>query len=440
MADGATRKSWWLEGNFAPVEREVEAFDLPVEGALPPELSGVFMRTGPNPARAESPHWFLGDGMIHGLRLENGKARWYRNRYVETKLRKENIAPRDPSIFMDKAASTANTNIVRHAGRIFALEEAHFPYEVTPELATTGAVDFGGKLKTAITAHPKICPETGEMLAFGYAFMPPFLTYHRFDAEGRLVQSEEIPVGGPTMIHDFCATRTRVIFMDLPIVFDMERAMAGDMPYRWSDEYPARLGVMPRNGTAKDLVWFPIPSCYIFHPLNAYDDGDAIVLDVARYETMWVKGFDTPAHLHRFRLDLKTGRAKGETLDDLPIEFPRIRESKAGLRHRFGYAITTHADDDAGFKLGTRIVKFDLDRGKTSVCELGRGRFPSESVFAAAGVDEDAGYLLSIVYDAARGGSEFIALDAGDIGKGPIARVPLPQRVPFGFHGAWFAD
>lgn len=440
MADGARRKSWWLEGNFAPVEQEVEALDLPVEGALPPELSGVFMRTGPNPARAATAHWFLGDGMLHGLRLERGKARWYRNRYVDTKLRKENILPRDPAIFMDKLASTANTNIVRHAGRILALEEAHFPYEVTPELGTVGPIDFDGKLKTALTAHPKICPETGEMLAFGYGFVPPFLVYHRFDAAGRLVQSEEIPVGGPTMIHDFSATRTKVVFMDLPIVFDLEQAMTGGMPYRWSDDYPARLGVMPREGTAKDLQWFSIPSCYVFHPLNAYDEGETVVVDVARYEKMWVKGFDEPARLHRFRLDLPGGRARGETLFDEPIEFPRICDAYAGLKNRFGYAVTTHAGDDAGFKLGTRIVKFDLDRHAVTGAEFGRGRFPGEPVFAAAGYGEDDGFLLTFVFDAGRNASEFVALDAKNLSAGPVARVPLPQRVPFGFHGAWFAD
>jgi carotenoid cleavage dioxygenase len=446
MAEQATqeragaRTPWWLSGNFAPVARETEAFDLAVEGALPPELSGVFMRTGPNPAREPSPHWFLGDGMIHGLRIERGRVRWYRNRYVETALRMRALSPRDPAVFMDKAASTANTNIVRHGGRILALEEAHFPYEIDAELGTRGQVDFSGRLKTALTAHPKICPETGEMLAFGYSFMPPFLTYHRFSAAGDLVQSEEIPVGGPTMMHDFAASRRRVAFMDLPIVFDLETAMAGGMPYRWSDDYPARLGVMPREGSAGDLKWFDIPACYVFHPLNAYDDGETLVIDVARYEKMWVTGFNHPARLHRFRLDLASGRARGEDLSDLSIEFPRLRDSRAGLKNRYGYAVTTHEAAAPGFNLGTRIVKFDLDRGTSEIAELGAGRAPSEAVFAAAGPGEDEGYLLAIVYDAARDASDFIVLDARDVAKGPVARVGLPQRVPFGFHAAWFAD
>lgn len=438
MADGQDRAQWWLQGNFAPVEREVEAFDLKVEGALPPELSGLFLRTGPNPASAPSKHWFLGDGMLHGVRIEGGKAKWYRNRYVETARRKR--AFNDIEGALDKTLSTANTNIVRHAGRILALEEAHFPYEVAGDLSTTGAVDFAGRLTTAFTAHPKICPETGEMLAFGYGFMPPYCVYHRFDRSGALVQSTEIPVKGPVMMHDFGVSRRHAIFMDLPMVFDMATAMAGGMPFNWSDNYPARLGVMPREGKSEDIVWFDIPPCYVFHPLNAFDDGSAVVLDVARYEKLWIKGFNHPARLHRFRLDLASGRVSGEDIDDRAVEFPRIADDRAGLKHRYGYAVSTHEKDAHGFVVGTRIVKYDVERGSAEIAELGAGRNPSEAVLARAGAGEDDGYVMAIVYDGPRGGSEFVVFDAKALAKGPVARVALPQRVPFGFHAAWFAD
>ena len=438
MADGQDRAGWWMQGNFAPVADEVEAFDLRIEGALPPELTGLFLRTGPNPAAAPSKHWFLGDGMLHGVRLEAGRAKWYRNRYVATARRTRKF--NDIEGALDKTLSTANTNITRHAGRILALEEAHFPYEVRGDLSTVGPTDFGGRLSTAFTAHPKICPQTGEMLAFGYGFMPPYCVYHRFDTSGALVQSTEIPVRGPVMMHDFGVSRRHAIFMDLPMVFDMGVAMAGGMPFNWSDDYPARLGVMPREGKAEDIVWFDIPPCYIFHPLNAYDDGDAVVLDVARYEKLWIKGFNHPARLHRFRLDLKTGRARGEDLDDRAIEFPRVADDKAGFRHRYGYAVTTHEDDAHGFIVGTRVVKYDLETGAADVAELGPGRNPSEAVFARSGAGEDDGYVLAIIYDGAGNGSEFVVFDAKSMRKGPVARVALPQRVPFGFHAAWFAD
>lgn len=439
--EAGRRTAFWLDGNFAPVTEETEAFDLKIEGALPPELTGVYMRNGPNPKNGASAHWFLGNGMLHGVRPERGKARWYRNRYVKTPTLDDQRSPTDPANMMDRTRSSANTNIVRHAGRYLALEEAHFPYEVTGDLETVGAVNFGGKLATAFTAHPKFCPETGEMLAFGYGFTPPFLTYYRFDARGRLVQSTEIPVGGPTMIHDFCATRAHAIFMDLPIVFDMERAMQGTMPYRWSDTYPARLGVMPRDGIAGQLKWFDIKPCYIFHPMNAYDDGRTIVFDAARYERLWDKGWrDSRARLTRFTLDLDSGRATEGGLDERPIEFPRIADGKAGFKHRYGYAPITPGEHEENFALGTKFLKFDLETGKTETCDFGDGCHAGELVHAGGDGGEDSGWLMGFAHDDRGNKSSFVVLDAGDVAKGPVARIALPQRVPYGFHGNWFAD
>lgn len=438
MADGGEQRDWFLDGNFAPVTREVEAFDLKVEGALPRELTGTYMRIGPNPKSGHSAHWFLGDGMVHGMRLEGGRAAWYRNRYVQTTRLTQ---PRDrmEAVF-DLSASTANTNIVRHNGRLLALEEAHFPYEVTPDLATRGPVDFDGKLKGAFTAHPKFCPATGEMLAFGYGFMPPYLTYYRADASGRLVQAEEIPVTGPTMIHDFCVTATRVIFMDLPIVFDIEIAMAGGMPFKWSDDYPARLGVMPRNGTAKDLRWYDIPPCYVFHPLNAFDDGDKIVFDVARYERLWDKGWkDSRARLTRWVIDPASSRVSQDQLYDMPLEFPRCADAKAGFKNRYGYAAMTMDDDSVDFAGASRVLKFDLESGAHKSFDFGAGHHVGEFVHAAAAdVAEDAGWIMGLVHDDSANKTSLAVLDAADMNL--VARVALPQRVPYGFHGNWFAD
>jgi carotenoid cleavage dioxygenase len=442
MIDEApVRTAWWLDGNFAPLTDETEAFDLKIEGALPPELTGTYMRNGPNPKSGVSAHWFLGSGMLHGMRLEAGKAKWYRNRYVQTpRLQSEGRAI-DPAEMMDRTQSSANTNIVRHAGRYLALEEAHFPYEVTSDLATKGPVDFGGKLTTSFTAHPKFCPETGEMLAFGYGFMPPFLTYHRFDKDGRLVQSTEIPVGGPTMIHDFCVTRRYAIFMDLPIIFDMERAMQGAMPFRWSDDYPARLGVMPRNGKAEDLKWFDIKPCYVFHPMNAYDDGDTIIFDTAHYDRLWDKGWkDSRARLHRWTLDLKTGKAREERLDDRPIEFPRIADAKAGFKHRFGYAPTTPGEHEENFALGSHVIKFDLETGASETYDFGDGTHVGEVVHAPGKGGKDSGWLMGYAHNDRGAKSSLVVFDASNVKAGPVAKIALPQRVPYGFHGNWFAD
>ena len=441
MSDVRARTAWWMDGNFAPVREETESFELKIEGALPPELTGVYMRNGPNPKNGPTGHWFVGDGMLHGVRIEAGGAAWYRNRYVQTPNLKGRSSGVDPGAMMDRTRSSANTNIVRCAGQFLALEEAHFPYKVTGDLKTNGPEDFGGKLKTALTAHPKFCPETGEMLAFGYSFMAPYLTYHRFDRDGRLVQSTEIPVGGPTMIHDFCVTRRYAIFMDLPIVFDLELAMKGSMPYRWSDEYPARLGVMPREGDAADLKWFDVKPCYVFHSLNAYDDGDTIVFDVSRYGRLWDKGWkDSRARLHRWTLDLKTGHVSEEQLDDRPMEFPRVADSKAGLKHRFGYAPTTPGEHEENFALGATVLKFDLQTGTSESYEFGGGSHIGEVVHAASRGGEDAGWLMGFMHDDNGARSSFVVLDASNVRAGPVAKIPLPQRVPYGFHGNWFSD
>jgi carotenoid cleavage dioxygenase len=429
-----------LRGNYAPVSQEVTAFDLPVEGAVPPELAGLYLRNGPNPKSGWSAHWFLGDGMLHGVRLEGGRAAWYRNRWVRTRSLEEGLSFVREDGSVDRSVGVANTAVASHAGRILALVESSLPTEVTGELETLGPYDFAGRLTTAMTAHPKLCPVTGELHFFGYAFAPPFLTYHRADAAGKLVRSEEIEVPGPTMIHDFAITRGHVVFMDLPVVFDPALVAQGRFPYRWSDEYGARVGVMPRGGSNADVRWFEVEPCYVFHPLNAWDDGGAVVVDVARYRELWREdsGAFDPARLHRWRLDLATGRATEQALDDRAIEFPRVDERRVGLAHRFGWAVaspTSVVEPNA-------LVKYDLAGGKVEAHEFGPGCAPGEGVFvpASAGAGEDEGYVLAYVYDASRDGSELVILDAARFVGRPVARIRLPQRVPFGFHGAWVPD
>ncbi len=433
-----------LRGNYAPVSEEIDVVDLPVEGALPPELRGVYLRNGPNPRQGRSEHWFLGDGMLHGVRLENGRAAWYRNRYVRTRTLVEGVEFIDETGNVDYTAGVSNTNVIQHAGRVYALVESSFPVEVTRALETVGVCDFGGRLSTSFTAHPKTCPRTGELHAFGYGFLPPYLTYHRLDAGGHLVQSAVIEVPGPTMMHDFAITAGHVVFMDLPVVFDPELALQKQLPYRWSDEYGARLGVMPRGGGNADVRWFPIRPCYVFHPLNAYEEGPAIVIDVARYPELWRGGPRevATAVLYRWSIDLASGRVAEQQLDDRPIEFPRADERRLGLPHRYGYAAGNVFEgfDDAAQQCA--LVKYDLRTGASTAHAFGLGRTPSEGVFvpAAARAAEDEGYVMQFVYDAARHASDFVVLDASDVRKPPLAVVPLPQRVPFGFHGNWIPD
>ncbi len=430
-----------LRGNYAPVQQEISAFDLPVEGAIPPELAGLYLRNGPNPKSGGSAHWFLGDGMLHGMRLEGGRASWYRNRWVRTRSLEEGLSFVRADGSVDRSVGVANTAVVAHARRIFALVETSLPTEVTGELETLGPYDFGGRLDTAMTAHPKLCPATGELHFFGYAFAPPFLTYHRADAGGQLVQSEVIEVPGPTLIHDFAITRRRVVFMDLPVVFAPEELARSGFPYRWSDDYGARVGILRRGGTNADARWFEVEPCYVFHPLNAFDDGEAVVMDVVRYRELWRAGADRfePARLHRWRFDLESGKTSEEGLDERPVEFPRVDERRAGLPHRYGWAV---GGLDNALQGPSSLVKYDLASGKVEAHEFGAGFAPGEGVFVPASgrAGEDEGFVLAYVYDASRDGSELVILDAARFAARPVARILLPQRVPFGFHGAWVPD
>ncbi len=436
-----------LRGNYAPVFEEVSAAadGLVVEGSLPPELNGLYLRNGPNPHTGRSGHWFMGDGMLHGIRLDQGQASWYRNRYVQTRALNEPDARMigdDGSV--DHTIGVNNTHVIRHAGRILALVESSFPSEIAPDLSTIGPYDYNGRLDTAMTAHPKVCPLTGELHFFGYGFFPPYLTYHRVSAAGELVHSQVIDVPGPTMVHDFSITEHYVLFMDLPVVFDLELAMQGTMPYRWDEDYGARIGVLRRPGAGHSggldpeaVRWFDIDPCYVFHPMNSFEDGAGIVFDTARYPELWRSkstNFNNDAALHRWRIDLGVGTVTEEVLDDRAIEFPRVNENLVGLPNRFGYAVATFGEQNS-------LVKYDLLSGVSTAHDFGAAQIPGEAVFAPSGnPGEDAGWLLTYVYDKPTDSSSFVVLDASDIAAAPVASIRLPQRVPFGFHGSWLPD
>jgi carotenoid cleavage dioxygenase len=418
----------------APIEREVESEELVVSGEIPPELEGSYVRNGPNP-RGTSAHWFVGDGMLHGIRLGAGRAQRYANRWVRTKTFETGAQPIGLTGKVDLRAGVSNTSVVEHAGRMFALVESSFPCEVTPQLETIGAYDFAGRLRTPMTAHPKRCPITGELHFFGYSPVPqlPALTYHRVDAAGALVESRAIEVPGRTMMHDFAITSGHVIFMDLPVVFDLQRALRGTMPFRWSDDYGARLGIMSREGD-RTVRWFDIEPCYVFHVLNAFEDGSRIVIDAVRYEELWRDSADTFGNraLHQWTIDLASGAVHETQLDDLPVEFPRLDDARTGLSYRYGYAVGTLNEGRSG------IVKYDLatKQNVQFLCEP--GQIAGEFVFVAApsAAAEDDGWLLGLIYDQTRDASDFVVIEARDLTR--VASVHLPQRVPGGFHGGWF--
>ncbi len=433
-------KPWWLQHNYGPVDGEAEETDLEVEGTIPPELTGLYLRNGSNPHTGESSHWFVGDGMVHGVTLVKGKPKWYRRRYIETPVLKTDSGLGVPSL----TDHTANVSVIHHGDRILASGEIGLPYEIDTDLKTVGTHDYAGALATAMTAHPKIDPVTGEMLMFGYGFTPPYLTFHVVDAKGNLTKSEEITVKGPSMMHDFSITENYVIFMDLPITFDIDLVGQGKaFPYAWEDGYGARLGVMPRDGTNADVVWMEISDCYIFHTLNAYEEGDKIILEAARNEKLWAGGadsFDGRPYLYRFEIDLIKKSVKESQVEEMPVEFPQLDRRTIGRKQRYGYAAAIQRDQGPNsIPAAVGLMKFDRQKDTSKLHELPAGQQPDEPFFVPASKDagEDEGWLLSYVYDHRTEKSDLVIFDASNIAADPVGRVKLPYRVPFGFHGVW---
>ncbi|WP_337660945.1 carotenoid oxygenase family protein [Erythrobacter sp. Alg231-14] len=430
---------FWMTGNFAPVGESIETTDLKITGEIPRELNGRYLRNGPNPRAKASVDWFLGEGMIHGVKISDGKANWYRNRYVQTPLLDfEEITNENRLV---RGNSLANTHIVGHADKVLALQETQIPIEMSGDLDTVGPYDFGGKLTGNMTAHPKICPKTGEMLFFGYGIMPPFLTYYRVSPHGELVQSEVIDVKAATMVHDFAITENYVLFMDLPMLWDLTKLGKPGIPISYDESYGARLGVMPRTGTSKDVQWFEIEPCYVYHTMNAYERGSKVIFHAPRmigYTSVGMKNPPVPK-LHRWTIDLDNGSVTEAPLDDLGVDFPMTSPLLVGQPHQHGYAAefdTGGAPNLLGFH------KYDMETGASTCHRLKDGRTGSEAIFIPANdpKSEDDGYLMTYVYDPSEKLSELVILNAKEMSDNPIARIHLQARVPAGFHGSWIAD
>ncbi len=451
----------YLEGPFAPVEEEVTATDLAVVGALPPELDGRYLRNGPNPMwqhveDAALHHWFVGDGMVHGIRLRDGRAEWYRNRWVRSTAVSEALGEAPAPGERHGGMDTANTHVVAHAGKILALVEAGArPVELSDELATICHTDLDGTLPNGFTAHPKRDPDTGELFAIAYHWALDHVQYVVVGVDGQVRKLERLPITDGPMIHDMSISERFAVVYDMPVCFDLDLAAAGRrLPYGWQEGRAARIGVLPREGTADDLRWFEVDPCYVFHALNAYDvpgtDGDEgqLVMEVVRHEKVFAQDLlgpaDGPPTLWRWTLDLDRGTVAAEQLDDRGQEFPRVADGHVGRRVRYGWTSPFPVSQPGHLGTGPEVLRHDLLTGTSATYSAGASRQVGEAVaIPRDGADprsEDDAWLMALAHDRDTDRGELVVWAADAPGEEPVARVPLPVRVPLGFHGSWIPE
>ncbi|KAL5543570.1 hypothetical protein UlMin_007354 [Ulmus minor] len=487
----------YLSGNFAPARDETPpTVDLPVIGFLPECLDGEFVRVGPNHkfAPVAGCHWFDGDGMVHGIRIKDGKAT-YVSRYVRTsRLKQEEyfgaskfmkfgdlkgffgllmvnmqmLRAKLKVLDVSYGTGTANTALVYHHGKLLALSEADKPYVLKVledgDLQTLGMLDYDKRLSHSFTAHPKVDPVTGEMFTFGYAHTPPYITYRVISKDGFMHDPVPITISDPIMMHDFAITENYAIFMDLPLYFrPKEMVKDNKLIFTFDATKKARFGVLPRY--AKDdllIKWFELPNCFIFHNANAWEEEDEVVLITSRLENpdldmvsgkVKEKLGNFSNEMYEMRFNMKTGLATQKKLSETAVDFPRVNESYTGRKQRYVYG--TRLDDSIAKVTG--IVKFDLhaepESGKkfievggnvAGLYDLGPGRFGSEAIYVpkVPGVtsEEDDGYLIFFVHDENTGKSAVHVIDAKTMSPDPVAVVDLPHRVPYGFHALFVTE
>lgn len=446
-----SREHRFLTGIHAPMHEELTLTDLAVTGAIPVELSGRYLRIGPNPFKPDPRgyHWFTGDGMVHGLRLKDGKALWYRNRYVRSNRLESDGGPTAAPGPRHGGFDTVNTNIVRIAGKTMALVEAgSTPVELSDDLETIAYSDFGGGLRGPFTAHPHQDPKTGELHAITYDAMTPDTVWHvAMDARGKVLRELAVPVKHGPSIHDSAFTDRYVLVFDLPVTFSMRTLMGGaSFPYRWNPQHQARVGLLPRASGAEDIVWCDVEPCYVFHVANSFDRADGkVVVDVAVYEIMFAGDGEgpngKPLGLERWLIDPETRQVKRTTLDPAPQEFPRPDERFLGREYRYAWSIGL-AKDDPAFVGVQGLYRHDLVAGTRTAHDFGPQRVPGEFVFVPrhAHAPEGEGWMMGYVIDKASDTTELVILDAADMAAEPVARVHIPHRIPPGFHGNWMAD
>ncbi len=448
----------FLEKAHAPIFEEKVITDLPVEGEVPRDLNGVYLRNGPNQQvkPIKNYHWFDGDGMIHAAHFDRGKVT-YRNRWIRTdafEAERAAQAAKYYSVFETNKDNkkrpikdSANTDLVFHGGKGIALWYlAGDPYEFDPlTLDTIGKTDFSVRANLKVSAHAKVDEDTDELLFFDYEAEHPFMTYGVVGPDGKMKHSTPIVLPGPRLPHDMGITKKHSILHDLPLYQDMDAWRTGRHKIVFNPDLPSRFAVVPRYGDATSIRWFEAEPCFMYHVVNCWDEDDAVVMVGCRYGMSTDKAnvakaianLAMDAKLYKWRFDLKTGKTtEGPIERAMNLEFPTSPTGLNGKRTRYSYCVTMVEDPVPRF---SGIVKHDMHSGAFTAFSEGHDVYYSEPWFAPCDNSkaEDDGYLVAFAYNQPKDRSELHVFDAREIGRGPRCRITIPTRVPAGFHATW---
>jgi len=460
----------YLNGAWTPLHEEVNATDLEViSGTIPTDIDGIYIRNTENPVQQPLGryHPFDGDGMIHAISFQNGKAS-YRNRFVRTRgfeaeqeaggslwgglADPPKIALRPGFGAQGALKDTASTDVVVHGGKLVAtFYQCGEAYWLDPE-----TLDQGGTANWApldgVSAHTKVDEATGELMFFNYSKHAPYMHYGVVDKTGKRVHYVPIPLPGPRLPHDMAFTEHYSILNDLPVFWDQELLKRDIHAVRAHPGIPSRFGIIPRFGQPEDIKWFEAAPTYVLHWLNAYEDGDEVVLDGYFQENptpdpiadappgyshmmAYLDEHSFRPKLHRWRFNMKTGETKEQHLDERILEFGMFNQRYAGKPYRYAYSTKARP----GWFLFNGFVKHDLETGQSWTLDLPDGVYASEAPFVPRmdAKSEDDGYLVSFLIDENHGTSECVLIDAKDFEAGPVVRIALPHKLSSGTHSVW---
>lgn len=460
----------YLTGAWTPLHEEVDAYDLEViEGAIPTDIDGIYIRNTEN--QVHQPlgrhHPFDGDGMLHQISFANGKAD-YRNRWVRTRgFEAEQEAGRSlwgglmdgPDVSTRPGfgahgglKDTASTDVVIHGGRaISTFYQCGEAYSLDPETLEQLGVAPWAPLD-GVSAHTKIDEATGELLFFNYSKHAPYMHYGVVDRHGKVTNYTAVPTPGPRLPHDMAFSERFSILNDFPVFWDQRLLERGIHAVRLHEGLKSRFAVLPRHGKTEDIRWFEADPCYVLHFLNAYEDGDELIMDGYFQENptpgplesapdghghlmSYLDEHSFRSKLHRWRFNLKTGETTEKHLDDRILEFGMFNQRYAGRPYRYAYSTTTKP----GWFLFKGFVKHDLHTGESWEVTLPEGRYASEAPFAPRinATSEDDGYLVSFIMDENTGRSECVLIDCKKFNEGPAVRIALPHQICSGTHSVW---